>query len=157
MADFYQLAGFPWLVRAIDGLLIPIGPPYNDEHLYPCHNGSYAVILMGVCNANLPFTNFIRQWHGSVHDSAILNGSTLHAHLENGGETADWLLGDRDYAIQPTSDDSNPTQRGFHFRSKEISNISHKNKKPHRKGLWLVDLQCYTAWVLQTVPHCLGT
>ena len=51
--------------------------------------------------AQLSFTNFVCRWQGSVHDSAVFNGSMLHAHLEDGGRQNGWLLGNRGYGIQP--------------------------------------------------------
>ena len=101
MADFYKIAGFPRVIGAIDGSLIPIRAPYSEEHLYVCHKGFHAVNAMAVCNSNLSFTNFVCKWHGSVHDSAVFNGSMLHVHLENGGGRDGWLLGVRGYGIQP--------------------------------------------------------
>ena len=101
MADFYNIAGFPKVIGAIDGSLIPIKGPNRDEHLYVCHKGFHALNVMAVCNAHLSFTNFVRRWHGSVHDSAVFNARNLHVHMEGGGCRNGWLLGDRGYGIQP--------------------------------------------------------
>ena len=101
MADFYQIAGFPRVIGAIDGCLIPIRGPDRDEHLYVCHKGFHAINVMAVCNAHLSFTNFVCRWHGSVHDSAVFNSCNLHVHMEGGRGRNGWLLGDRGYGIQP--------------------------------------------------------
>ncbi|XP_068704516.1 putative nuclease HARBI1 [Montipora foliosa] len=101
MADFFKIAHLPRVIGAVDGSFIPIRAPFNDEHMYVCHKGFHAINAMAVCNAQLSFTNFVCRWHGSVHDSAVFNGSVLHAHLEDGGGQNGWLLGDRGYGIQP--------------------------------------------------------
>lgn len=92
MADFYTIAGMPRVIGAVDGSLIPIRAPNNQEHLYMCHKGFHAINTMAVCNAQLLFTNFVCRWHGSVHDSAIFSASMLHIHLEGGSGRNGWLL-----------------------------------------------------------------
>lgn len=101
MKEFYEIAGFPKVIGAIDGTLIPIRTPYENEHLYVCHKGYHAINVMAVCDANLAFTNVVAKWHGAAHDSAVFNSSMLQIHLESGGGGEGWLLGDRGYALTP--------------------------------------------------------
>ena len=101
MADFFKIAYMPRVIGAVDGSLIPIRAPYNNEHMYVCHKGFHAINAMAVCNAKLSYTNIVCSWQGSVHDSAVFNDSMLHAHLQKGGGQNGWLLGDRGYGIQP--------------------------------------------------------
>ena len=56
-ADFYSIAGFPRVIGAIDGSLIAIKGPDNEEHLYVGHKGFHAINVMAVCNAQLLLTN----------------------------------------------------------------------------------------------------
>ena len=100
MRNFYTLAGFPKVIGAIDGTLIPIRAPSKEEHLYVCHKGYHAINVMAVCNAEMRFTNLVAKWHGSAHDSAVFNASALQLHMET-REKGGWLLGDRGYALQP--------------------------------------------------------
>ena len=101
MADFYEITDLPRIIGAVDGSLIPIRAPCNQEHLFVCHKGFHAINVMAVCNAHLRFTNVVSKWHGSTHDSAVFNSSVLKCHLETGGARDGWLLGDRGYALQP--------------------------------------------------------
>ena len=101
IADFNSIAGFLRVIGVIDGSLIAIKGPDNEEHLYVCHKGFHAINVMAVCNAQLLPTNFLSKWHGSVHDSAVFHSSALQVHMENGGDRNGWLLGDRSYGIQP--------------------------------------------------------
>ena len=100
MRDFYAIAGFPKVVGAIDGTLIPIKAPSKEEHLYVCHKGYHAINVMAVCNADMKFTNLVAKWHGAVHDSAVFNASSLQQHMQS-RKREGWLLGDRGYALQP--------------------------------------------------------
>ena len=101
IADFYNMAGFPRVIEAIDGSLIAIKGPDNEEHLYVCHKGFHAINVMAVCNAQLLLTNVVSKWHGSVHDSAVFHSSALQVHMENEGGRNGWFVGDRSYSIQP--------------------------------------------------------
>ena len=60
MAEFYKIAGMPRVIGAVDGSLIPIRAPHNQEHLHVCHKGFHAINTMAVCNAQLLFTNFVQ-------------------------------------------------------------------------------------------------
>ena len=60
MADFYKTAGMPRVIGAVDGLLIPIKAPHDQEHLYSvCHKNFHVINTMAVCNAQLSFTNCV--------------------------------------------------------------------------------------------------
>ena len=43
MADFYKTAGMPWVIGAVDGLLIPIKASHDHEHLYVRHKSFDAI------------------------------------------------------------------------------------------------------------------
>ena len=46
MRGFYELAGFPKVIGAIDGTLIPIRTPFKNEHLYVCHKGFHGILIV---------------------------------------------------------------------------------------------------------------
>ena len=144
MVDFYKIAGFPNVIGAIDGSLIPIRAPYRDEHLYVCHKGFHALNVMAVCNAQLSFTNFVSRWHGSVHDSAIFQSSNLMQHMESGGGRNGWLLGDRGYGIQPylltpfRPDDVTTEPR----RRYQRAHTKTRNTIERAFGLWKARFRC---------------
>ncbi|XP_068758191.1 putative nuclease HARBI1 [Montipora capricornis] len=144
MADFFKIAHMPRVIGAVDGSLIPIRAPFNDEHMYVCHKGFHAINAMAVCNAQLSFTNFVCRWQGSVHDSAVFNGSVLHAHLEDGGGQNGWLLGDRGYGIQPylltpfrPDDVSTAPQRRY-----QKAHTKTRNTIERAFGLWKSRFRC---------------
>ena len=61
MADFYKTAGMPWVINAVDGSLIHIKAPHDQEHLFVCHKSFYAINTMAVCNAQVSFTNNVNK------------------------------------------------------------------------------------------------
>ena len=57
MADFHKTAGMPWVIDAVDGLLLLIKASHDQEHLYVCHKNFHVINTMAVCNVQLSFTN----------------------------------------------------------------------------------------------------
>ena len=43
MADSYKTAGMPWVIDAVDGLLLLIKASHDQEHLYVHHKGFHAI------------------------------------------------------------------------------------------------------------------
>ncbi|XP_041378088.1 putative nuclease HARBI1 [Gigantopelta aegis] len=68
---FYSIAKFPNVLGAIDGTLILIRSPTNDEHVYVCRKGYHAINVQVVCDAKLHFLNIVVKWPGSTHDHFI--------------------------------------------------------------------------------------
>jgi hypothetical protein len=55
---FASVANFPNAVGAIDGTLIPIiGMSRDNQHVFVCRKGFYAVNVQGVVTADLPDAN----------------------------------------------------------------------------------------------------
>ena len=61
MVDFYKTAGMPWVIGAVDGSLIHIKTPHDQEHLYVCHKSFHAINTIAVCGAQLSFTNCVNK------------------------------------------------------------------------------------------------
>ncbi|XP_062598054.1 putative nuclease HARBI1 [Saccostrea cucullata] len=96
--QFYNLANFPGVIGAVDGTLIPILAPKDDEYVYVCRKGYHALNVQGVVDSSLRFTNMVCKWPGSVHDSFIFNNSKLREVLE--GLPNCWLVGDSGYPLK---------------------------------------------------------
>ncbi|XP_069105076.1 putative nuclease HARBI1 [Argopecten irradians] len=67
--NFYNIRGFPSVLGAVDGSLIPIETPSTDEYHYVCRKGFHALNIQGVCDAKLKFLYIVAKWPGSTHDS----------------------------------------------------------------------------------------
>ena len=68
---FYGLAGFPRVVGAIDGSLVPITAPSDNEPVYVCRKGYHAINVQWIADANLLFTNIVARWPGGTHDAYV--------------------------------------------------------------------------------------
>ena len=93
MTVFYPIDGFPRVIGAIDGSLIPIWHPDSDEHLSVCHKGFHAINVMKVCNTHLSSTkfNFVCIWHGSVQQLLLMPATCKHVwRVEEVGMGGSW-------------------------------------------------------------------
>jgi hypothetical protein len=55
---FFQIAGMPNIIGAIDGTLIPIIAPSKDEPLFVCRKGYHALNVQAVADASLRWVQF---------------------------------------------------------------------------------------------------
>ena len=55
--DFYQTAGFPNVLGAVDGSLIPIIAPKDNEPEYVCRKGFHAINVQVVADASLRYAD----------------------------------------------------------------------------------------------------
>ena len=98
---FYDIAGFPNILGAIDGTLIPIlAPPGLDEHLYVCRKGYHALNVQLVTYADLRIMNVVCRYPGATHDSFIWCNCSLHQFTNNNMPNS-WLIGDSGYPLTP--------------------------------------------------------
>lgn len=100
--DFYDVSPlhFPGVIGAVDGSLIPILAPTEDEHLYVGRKGYHALNIQGIAAADLKFLNIVARWPGSTHDSFIWLGCNLENRFENGQFPNCYLLGDSAYGLK---------------------------------------------------------
>ena len=77
--NFHQIArkhghaGFPNVLGAIDGALISIKTPDEDEFIYVSRKGGHSLNVLAACDANLKFTYLVAKYPGSTNDSYIWN------------------------------------------------------------------------------------
>ena len=98
--NFFQVAGFPNVLGAIDGTLVPIKGPSADEHLYICRKGYHALNIQGISDADYKFVNIVARWPGSSHDAFVWGNCQLADELDH-GQVKGWLLGDSAYPLRP--------------------------------------------------------
>ncbi|XP_062598669.1 putative nuclease HARBI1 [Saccostrea cucullata] len=96
---FYCLAGFPNVVCCVDGTLIRIRCPLQNEAEFVCRKGYYALNVQMACDASFRFVNCVAKWPGSVHDSRVFKESSLARLFETGARTG-LILGDSGYALR---------------------------------------------------------
>ena len=89
------------MLGAIDGSLVPIIAPSENEPVYVSRKGYHAINVQGIMNAELVFTNVVARWPGSAHDSFILLNSAVYTNFETGQYADGRLLGDCGYSCKP--------------------------------------------------------
>ena len=92
--EFHELAGMPNVLGAIDGTLINIVAPTEDENVYVNRKGNHSMNILAVCNAKMLYTYVVSKYPGSTNDAYIWGRSNLCARFENGTIGNGWLLGD---------------------------------------------------------------
>ncbi|XP_064485838.1 putative nuclease HARBI1 [Ornithodoros turicata] len=100
MLGFYDIAGFPGVIGAIDCTHVAIqSPGGNTAELFRNRKGYFSINVQCVCDADLRITDIVARWPGATHDATIFDSSRIRAHLETnlGGH----LLGDAGYPCRP--------------------------------------------------------
>lgn len=84
--DFFQIAGMPAVIGAIDGTLIRIqevGGAQNKTDFF-CRKQFYAINAQVVCDANCGVIDIVARWPGSTHDETVfLNSAIFERFLNN--------------------------------------------------------------------------
>ncbi|XP_053395214.1 putative nuclease HARBI1 [Mercenaria mercenaria] len=96
--SFYNKCGLPNVIGAIDGTLIPIQAPAENEAAYVCRKGFHAINMQAVVDSNMRFLDIVARWPGSQHDSFIFNNCGLKDVLESAD--LGYLLGDSGYPLR---------------------------------------------------------
>ncbi|XP_033731472.1 putative nuclease HARBI1 [Pecten maximus] len=139
---FFVIRRFPNVLGAVDGSLIPISTPTEDEHLYVCRKGFHALNIQGVCDADHLFLNIVAKWPGATHDAHIWNNCGMSAAFEAGTIAGGWLLGDSGYGLKPwlLTPKQNPQTHGD-----RRYNASHRSTRcviERTFGIWKMRFRC---------------
>ena len=97
--SFFEKAGFPNVIGAIDGTHIRIVKPNRDEYQYVNRKLYHSLNVQAVCDADGKFTNMEVRWPGSAHDSFILRQSCVWDYMEN-TPFHGYILGDSGYPLR---------------------------------------------------------
>lgn len=98
--QFFEVAGFPCVVGAVDGTHIRIQGPCVHEEVYVNRHLYHSINVQVVVDASCRIRNVVARWPGSTHDSRIFTESTLPIKLADGVYDG-LLLGDSGYTCQP--------------------------------------------------------
>ncbi len=95
---FYDLAGFPGAVGAIDGTHVRIQSPGGDDAVSFFNRKGYSSInVQAIVDSEGRLLNVVADWPGSAHDSRILTTSQIGRDFAEGRKRG-ILLGDSGYA-----------------------------------------------------------
>ena len=96
---FHMIAGFPQVIGCVDGTLIKIDAPTQNELNYVDRHGNHSLNCMVVCGPDLSFYYVSARWPGSVND--VLRNSSLYRRMEEGWRPVPGavILGDSIYPL----------------------------------------------------------
>ncbi|KAI5740980.1 hypothetical protein M8J76_009211 [Diaphorina citri] len=81
---FSEIAGMPCVIGAIDGTLINIDAPTENEGQFVDRHGKHSLNCMVVCGPQREFFYVSARWPGSLHDARVLRNSSLWGDMEEG-------------------------------------------------------------------------
>lgn len=98
---FFNMANFPHVVGVIDGTLIPIDAPTENEESFVDRHGNHSLNCMFVCGPTAIFYYVSAKWPGSVHDARVFRNSQLCARMDRGNIFPNAvILGDSGYPLK---------------------------------------------------------
>ena len=92
----------PNVLGCVDGSLVAIRRPSENEQAYICRHQYPAINVQGVCSEDKKFLNIVANWPGATHDAFIWRQEcNLNQLLGNGAGNDGYLLGDTAYPLVP--------------------------------------------------------
>jgi len=82
--EFLRKGGFPNVSGCVDGILIDIDAPVDNEAAYVDRHGNHSINAMMVAGPDLSFFYVSARWPGSVHDARVIRNSNLATKFDGG-------------------------------------------------------------------------
>ncbi|KAK6474628.1 putative nuclease HARBI1 isoform X1 [Huso huso] len=98
--DFFNIAGFPKVLGAIDCTHVQIRTPSENAVIYINRKGFPSLNVQVVCDAKNIITNVFAYYPGSCHDSFILSQSSIARYIEGHDMYDSLLIGDNGYSLK---------------------------------------------------------
>lgn len=101
--EFRQFAHFPGVIGVVDGCHIQISAPHENPESYINRHGYHSVILQGICDSRMRFTDVYAGYCGSTHDATVFHRSEINResdlHYEDYFPNQTHILGDKAYGL----------------------------------------------------------
>lgn len=91
--QFFDIAGFPNVIGLIDGTLIPIKAPVQNEAIYVCRKQYHAINAQVIAGPDHSFFDIVAKWPGSTHDSFVYSNCGAKQRIDTGELGDGWFLG----------------------------------------------------------------
>ncbi|KAJ8889485.1 hypothetical protein PR048_008984 [Dryococelus australis] len=146
--DFYQIAGYPKVLGALDCTHVPVKSPGGENaELYRNRKQFFSLNVQAVCDTNLIFMNLVARWPGFTHDSTIFNSSAVRAEFETGAYPEGFLLGDniypcRNYLHTPLLNPNTPAEQRYNS-----AHIKTRNTIVRPFGVIKIRFPCLTKYL----------
>lgn len=132
----------PNVLGCVDGSLVAIRRPSENEAAYTCRHHYPAINVQGVCSEDKKFLNIVANWPGATHDAFIWRQCNLNQQLANGAGNDGYLLGDSAYPLMPwlLTPVRNPENR-----AERMYNSHHRRMRQRIEGTfsrWKMRWQC---------------
>jgi hypothetical protein len=81
-SEFYDLGRMPLVCGCVDGTVIEVDAPSDNETNLVDQHGNHSINVMLVCVPDLCFYYVVANWPGSVHDDRFLRSSRMYSKTE---------------------------------------------------------------------------
>ncbi|XP_067279192.1 putative nuclease HARBI1 [Pseudorasbora parva] len=81
---FYEIAGIPNVIGAIDFTHVRLKPPLVNDYPYINRKNYHSVNVQIICDATLCLLNVGARWPGGTHDAFIFEHSSVRRRLQDG-------------------------------------------------------------------------
>ncbi|XP_064646148.1 putative nuclease HARBI1 [Lineus longissimus] len=114
----------PNVLGCIDGSLVAVRSPTQNEEAYVCRKGFHALNIQGVCSPDLKFTDIVARWPRSTHDAFIWSNSELNRGIGHAG----FLLGDKAYPLRswlltPVRNPADAAERRYNAHHRRVRSV----------------------------------
>lgn len=82
--EFYEIAGFPNVIGAIDCTHVHLKPPLVNDYAFINRKNHHSVNVQVICDARLSLLNVVARWPGGTHNSFIFKNSSVGRNMQEG-------------------------------------------------------------------------
>ncbi|XP_053317090.1 putative nuclease HARBI1 [Spea bombifrons] len=140
---FFQVAGLPHVIGAIDCTHVALSAPHEREEIYRNKKGYHSVNVQVIADSNCRILSLFSAFPGSSDESFILRQSSVYEGFEGGRIGGGWLVGSTSYESRPwlltpvldPSTDSEKAYNEAHSRTRSVIDKTFKLLKTQFKCL----------------------
>ncbi|CAG7832733.1 unnamed protein product [Allacma fusca] len=129
--DFLRLGGFPFVCGCVDGTLINIDAPRENESHFVDRYGNHSINTLMICGPDMNFFCVNPNWPGATHDARVLRNTIICKRFDEGWRPfpdavilGDSGYGASDWLIPPVfNNPNNEAERRFNKHHKKTRRL----------------------------------